>query len=248
LKKPEVFPNAPIVEALLDIRVRLAEDLDIQDLEKIHEVIKEDFPTKQEQQFLKGNIHFSSSEPPVSETTTSGVIGYLFKSSQEDKVVQSRVDGFTFNKLKPYENWKSFSDEAKKFWNSYCQATPPQQILRVALRYINRIEIPLPIEDFSEYILTNPQIAPGLPQSLSSFLMRLELPHPETDSRAIITQTMDSPTKSNKLPLILDIDVIRDLQDIKDTKRIWSIFEELRHFKDEIFDKSLTDKAKELFR
>ena len=40
------FPNAPITEALLDIRVELPEGIDIARLESFHEHIKDRFPDK----------------------------------------------------------------------------------------------------------------------------------------------------------------------------------------------------------
>ena len=156
----EVFPKAPIVEALLDIRVCLNEDVEFKDLERIHEKIKEKYPEKKEQRFFSGSIQFKENEIPSAIPTSSGVKGFFFYSPEKDKVVQSRIDGFTFNKLKPYEHWEAFRDEAKRLWKIYCECTPPQQILRVALRYINRIEVPMPLGDFNEYLLTSPQVAP----------------------------------------------------------------------------------------
>ena len=121
-------------------------------------------------------------------------------------------------------------------------------ITRLGLRYINRIEIPLPFLDFKEYILTTPEIAPGLPQAMTNFFMRMEIPDQNRDALIILTQTIEPVTEDKKLPLIFDIDVIRaGMFDVKG-EGIWNNFEELRNLKNEVFFKSLTDKAKDLFR
>jgi len=65
---------------------------------------------------------------------------------------------------------------------------------------------------------------------------------------AVITQTMEAVTDANKLPLIFDIDVFRVAAfEVKD-EGVWQVFEKLRDLKNNIFFKSITPKAKELFQ
>jgi uncharacterized protein (TIGR04255 family) len=248
VKSYPVFPNAPITEALLDIKVQLPQEIDLRPLESFYDFVKDRFPEKQTRSFFKGEVKISPDVKPPVLSSSSGIDGYLFRSSKENKVVQARLDGFTFNKLKPYENWELFRSEGHKLWELYSQIARPIKVVRIAVRYINRIEIPLPMKDFREYILTSPEIAPNLPQGLSHFFMRFEIPNPKIQARAIITQTMEPITKSQILPLILDIDVIKERAYVNGTAEMWDDFEKLRIFKNEIFLNSLTDKAKELFK
>lgn len=243
-----VFPNAPITEALLDIRVQLPEEVDIRKLEAFHDSIKERFPEKKQRRSVEVKIPILPESASSTLPVSGGPDGYLFRSPNENKIVQARLDGFTFNKLKPYEDWRTFSSEAHIFWNMYSKQFNPKRITRIALRYINRIEVPLPIKDFKEYILTNPEVAPKLPQSLTHFFMQIVMPNPEIGANAIITQTMDKSTESQKLPLILDIDVFKDAVYVDNKEEIWNDFENLRVFKNEIFFNSITEKTKELFK
>ena len=124
----------------------------------------------------------------------------------------------------------------------------PVQITRVALRYINRIEIPLPFRDFKDYILTTPEIAPGLPQGLARFFMQLAIPIAEIPAVAIITETMEPVTETKRLPFILDIDVFREAAFDVEGKEAWEMLEKLHDIKNDVFFNSITPKAKELFR
>ncbi|MBU4421079.1 MAG: TIGR04255 family protein [Proteobacteria bacterium] len=243
-----VFPNAPITEAVIEIKAQLPEETALKSLESFHDHIKNRFPEKQEQRFLKADFKLLQKDTTFTLPAKTGTQGYLFRSLKEKKVVQSKIDGFAFNKLKPYENWDLFRSEGRELWKLYSEIVNPIKVTRIGLRYINRIEVPLPFKDFSEYLLTNPQIAPQLPQAVSHFFMRLEVSNPDIEATAIITQAMDKPTKTKRLPLILDIDVFRITEYVEKTEEMWEDFEKLRDFKNDIFFNSVTEKAKELFR
>ncbi len=245
----QIFPNAPITEAVLDITAKLPDRKDLNIFDEFQENIKDRFGNRKTKHSFQAKFRFSPGKdeaPPI--VPKDKIEGYLFHSKNGNKIVQAKLDGFTFNKLQPYENWNKFHSEARELWGLYSKIAKPISIDRIALRYINRIEIPLPFDDFSEYILTNPQIAPKLPQALSHFLMRIELPNDEIGAIAIITQTMQKMTETKKLPLIFDIDIIKTVYYTKNNSDMWNDFNLLRHFKNEIFFNSITEKTKELFK
>lgn len=242
------FPNPPITEALLDIRCKLPPEVSLDNLATLHEAIRDRYPNKRTRMSWQARVEIRPpGEAQVVAPSSGKPDGYHFLSADGKRIVQARLDGFTFNRLKPYDRWETFRDEAKANWRVYTKVARPETVSRIALRYINRIEVPLPIKDFKEYILTTPEIAPSLPQGLANFLMRLEVPDPKSGSTGIITETMEPPNE-NSLPLILDIDVIREAQFDPKSEDLWVAFEQVRDFTNEIFFRSITDKAKELFR
>lgn len=248
MNEREVFPNAPITEALIDIKVQLPKTIDLSILSTYHEIIKHNFPQKKERIAWQGGIEFEEGEEPKFSAPLGGPDGYLFTSSDEKKVVQARIDGFTYSRLKPYTCWEEFMFEAKELWEQYVEIAGPSSILRLGLRYINRIDIPLPVRDFKEYVLTFPEIAPGIPQGLNDFFMQLAIPDPETDIKTILTETIDkSYLNDHTIPLIFDIDVFKESK-FNIESDFWSDFKYMQELKNKIFFNSVTDKAKELFR
>ena len=247
--KPTRFPNAPITEALLDIRVKLPALTDLAKLATFHDVIKQKYPSRQERLAWRGHVEIKASPiTQVSQSAAGGPDGYLFTSVDGRQVVQARLDGFTFSRLKPYDKWEALRDEARELWQHYVRIASPETVTRVALRYINRIEIPLPMRDFKDYILTTPEIAPDLPQGLDSFFMRLVIPEPKTQAVAIVTETFETVDESSKrLPLIFDIDVFRMAAFNVHDNAMWETFEHLHDLKNDIFFKSITPNTKELF-
>ncbi len=240
-----VFPNAPIIEAILDIRVILAPGVSIEVFDGFYETIKPKYPLR------KNKMHFEASfnlgpKGALVEKKIDTLEGYLF-DSKEGRIVQARLNGFTLNKLRPYQNWASMKQEAKELWNLYWSITKPLKISRIGLRFINRIEIPLPIDNFQEYFVTFPNLSSEIPQGIASFFMRLVIPKPEIEATSIIIETMED-EQGGKLPIIFDIDVFIEKDYIGNEERMWSDFDNLRFFKNEIFFRSLTEKTKEIFK
>lgn len=242
----EVFKNSPIREALLDIRTRFVEKIALGELLKFYERVKSQYPQKGERKSFESALQFMPVTSAHFEKPKTD--GYILKSQAGNQIVQARRDGFTFNKLRPYDKWELFVEEAKKLWHVFVETVSPVAVTRIALRYINKIDIPLPLRDFEDYILTGFHISPNLPQNVNNFLLRFDLPMQEIEASAIITITIDKQSNPAQLPLIFDIDVIRNTNSDAKNEAIWEWFEALRSFKNQIFFESITEKAKELFR
>jgi uncharacterized protein (TIGR04255 family) len=243
------FPNPPITEAILDLRVELPEEIGLGQLAEFQTSIRARFPGRRTKVMGQAKVAISEESGLKLGDASVAAIGYLFTAKDNSRIVQARRDGFTFNWLQRYETWAALRDEARPLWKHFCEIARPKYVERVALRYINRIEIPLPLNDFADYVLFAPQVPTGLPQGLQSFLMRLVIPHPEYEAIAIITEATE-PVESGStvLPLIFDIDVFREARHDTGDESIWQTLEKLRHLKNEIFHGSMTAKAKALFQ
>ena len=243
------YPNPPIREALLDIRTIIPPGTDLQIFASYQEKVKDRFPVKEDRFIWGGGFQFKPGSAPEIVAPSGGPYGFSFRSSVGNKIVQARKDGFTFNKLRPYENWDVFQPEAKTLWEHFVDVVKPKSVSRLALRYINCIEIPLPIGSFKEYLLTVPEVAEGMPQGLAKFFMQLVVPKDISGAIANITETMEPiNTERNILPFILDIDVYRNVNFDPADEKIWGMFDELRGYKNLIFKKSVTPKCEELFQ
>ena len=248
-EKTPTFPNAPIVEAILDIRAKTDEATDLGRLSGFQADLKARYPKRQERSRWSTGLHLKSTGEAALITPKGGPEGYWFTSPDGKQIVQVRVDGFSFSRLRPYENWRKFKAEAKELWSHYVKVVSPLAISRLALRYINRIQIPFPVKDFNDYLITRPEIADDLPHDVVKFFMQVTVPEPKTEAVAIINQSMEPPPgEFTELPVIFDIDVFKSIEIDATSETIWEVFETLRAFKNDVFLKSLTEKAKALFK
>jgi uncharacterized protein (TIGR04255 family) len=255
------FPNPPITEAILDITVNVDKNFDHTRLLDIHEDIKEDFPTYQKKMAFKGGIEFNLENPdeiinPQLLSISNKPEGYIFISEDEKRIIQAKLNGFTFSKLKPYKGWEKFYKEAYQLWQKYAEITSPTQVTRLGLRYVNQIMIPAEGDvELNNYMKILPGIPNDLAVTMEGYFMQVRVCHPEYQpSRAIINQTiaevMDNEKGKQVYPLIFDIDVFQEVNlEANDHETIKSIFEgNLRWLRNEIFFKSITETAKELFK
>jgi uncharacterized protein (TIGR04255 family) len=173
--------------------------------------------------------------------------GYRYTSSDKLYVFQSRVDGFTISRLKPYETWERLRGEGYKLWKLYKEITSPI-IVRIALRYINKIIIPLPIMDFGDYFTAPPTVPENLPQGVNSYFNRVVIYEPTIGANAIITNSMEPISKSDFVPIILDIDIFKINPKGFDEEEVWELLDKIRDFKNKIFYNSIKEEFLERFK
>jgi uncharacterized protein (TIGR04255 family) len=245
--KYPTLPNAPIKEAIVDIRCILPKGFNIDQFNSIGAKIANDYPMQQTMKLHETVIDLKDYERSVK--TRDRINGYKCQSSDHTKIVQLRDNGFTFNRLKPYKNWEDVRDEALRLWSLYKELAEPVSINRVALRYINNLNIPMPINDFADYLTCPPEVPKGLPQGISSFFYKVVIPFDDSRITAIITQAFEPKVDSkHNLPIILDIDVFKFTLDGLLEEDILRILEKLRNFKNQIFFKTITKKLIETYK
>lgn len=243
-----LLKNAPITEALIDLRIKLKENFDINDFNSLDSKISKEYPTHKKRHKWEGRFEFKKGEEPTS-VGAEKVDGLIFTSQDGKQIFQARIDGFTFNRLKPYDKWETLRDEAFRLWQFYREITSPE-IIRIALRFINQFEIPLlpePMKDFNEYLTAPPTVPAALPQGVTSFFTRIVIQDPAIQAFAIITQVFEQIVTPNKVPIILDIDVFNEKSDGLTDGEAWELLEKMRQFKNKIFFESITKKTRELF-
>lgn len=238
--------NPPITEALIDIRVKLPNNFDVSIFDSLNENELEGFPLKDKQSEYSANLKIRQDEPSIN-TRSKGTRGFIYKTEDKKNMVQFRRDGFTFNRLKPYTNWEDIIEYAQKLWHIYVVKSNPLKVTRIATRFINQVKLPLPINDFSEYMTAPPQ-NPSTDDQISGYLNRIKLFDRNNEIGTNLIQTLEKGTDESVITLLLDIDsFIRKPFDPKDAD-IWRQFEKLRIKKNQLFYSSLTKKAIDLHK
>ena len=237
------YSRAPITEAIIDLRVTLPEGFSVDKLTEIYTSISDNFPKKEP-------MHTSSlmfeAGPAIKIDASQRQNGLLLRSEDGKRILQATLSGFTFNRLAPYSTWEDFSGEARRLWEIYKDVCRPTSVIRAAVRFINRLDLPGPALDLKDYLRTVPEVSPDLPQGLSAFFMQLQIPQEDLNCMLVINEAFAPPISPELVSVILDFDLFREQIWQRDDEEIWRFLEELRHRKNQVFNASITEKTKEL--
>lgn len=243
IEEQKVFKNAPITEAVIEFRINTLPDERLTELEEFEKYVVDTYPEKKT--LNRGNIKITTGTKPVIVQNES-IIGYRFISVDKLQIIQARLNGFSLSRLKPYNSWEEFINETKKISSLFFNHISIPMIIRVSLRYINKIELLLPIEDISKYIACHPTIPIKDSFVVSNFLNRTEFYMNRFDTRVNLILTTKGTTK-DILPIILDIDVMKNTEVDPDSSVVWETLDQHRHIKNELFFNIITKETQKLF-
>ena len=228
-------PRAPIAEAVVDINVRLQQGTQPVDLRPLAEGIAGDYPELQERRRFAGEMQAQDTGPPRASGTVE-TDGWLCFSESRNRVVQFRLDGYSYNWLRPYRTWAELAENARKHWESFSATGRIVTVTRIALRYINRFSVDQLVE-LDEYFSAAPKVPEAMPQGLLEYQSRVTIPYLDKGVTAQVVQALLPPSAAE---FVIDINVRKDCRLRPDDAKLWDGLDELRSIKNEIFFSHVT--------
>jgi uncharacterized protein (TIGR04255 family) len=241
--------KAPLVEALLDIRVAPRMGLTFNDLEPLRAAYGREYAKVVETR--TAGLHFELPTGVKLEAiarATAAPAGLMFFDATGKNRVQASLDEFTQNVLAPYADFESLLAKARANWGEYRRVTAPLSITRISLRYVNELRLPRSGEKIEEFLPVIPSIPATLPQGLSDFAFRMTIDNPKIRARAIVNQIFQGTVDESGVQVILDIDAIQERQIPVDDTKLWDSFAELRAFKNDIFFEFVSERLLEKYQ
>ena len=236
--------HAPIAEAVIELRVRPAGEIRLETLHALAERWKVEYPVKETVNSLEAKLGI---EAGTSRTETRvQQIGLRLKTSDQREVVQFRSDAFAYSRLEPYTSWDDVLPRANRVWNSYLDSLKPVKLVRLGVRYINRLRLPLPV-DVEMYLSCPPAVPEMLPPAIKSFLTRTLFYDAEAGNSVTITQASEPSIDQNQLVILLDVDAFRGIDIDPDDSQIIPMLESLRELKNRAFFGSITERTAERY-
>lgn len=243
------FPNAPIVEAVIDIRAHAVGSFAEAEVRTFFDSKIDGYSYLDSQRAVRYEIT-PAEKQPQSTFKDLGLKGVRFQSSDSKYIAQFNRDGFVCSRLEPYTDWESFSGEGLRLWNLYKVMAQPKEINRVGLRFISRIELPPTALRFDDYINPAPEPPRGLNLPFHGFMHHDTLAVPGYPYAINLIRTIQPPQPETRIgmSLILDIDVFTTHELEIETSELDRILKEMRWLKNKTFFGTVTEKALEAFR
>lgn len=166
------------------------------------------------------------------------------------QILQFREDGFSFNRLRPYEGFDSYQEAIANGWEFYRTRAKPKLVSRLSMRFINRIELPFGDESvlLTDYLRFMRPAVPAENQQLAGIFQTLRFRCTKSSAFSQVTIATQDASETS-LPVVLDIETYLDLNRPPDPfEEFANELDCLRRLKNEIFRNSLTPECLQQFQ
>ena len=253
MREPQLtLDQAPIVEAVVDIDCDVSGPVDVDALDAAAAAaLANQYPTRRRRMLNEHQFSGSVDESgALAVTSRQGLQALQYLSADEKQIIQFRTVGFSFNRLAPYSTLDDYLPEIERTWRIFVDIAKPVVSRTVRLRYINRILLPMRDGrvDLDDFLKFAPRLVDEERLIFASFFNQHSVFEPATGNQANIVFATQ-PVEGNQLPVILDIEVFKDVPgESEDWQTISGRIASLRSLKNLVFAHSLTDKCLNLFR
>lgn len=108
--------------------------------------------------------------------------------------------------------------------------------------------MPLPITELREYLRTLPEISSDLSQVLNGYVMQLLILQKDFGGMLSLIEATVPPPRPEVFSVNLDIDLFKEsTTEFDSDEKVWRLLDILRHKKNEIFERCITEKARTMF-
>jgi uncharacterized protein (TIGR04255 family) len=245
LTEPAAMPQykrPPITEAVIEIRFE--QPLPRPEVDKLQQRFRSEYAFSEDFVAYEVRVNPAARRADFEEQSS----GYKLSSADRADVLLVTSAHVTCSRLAPYVGWDRFRARAEDHWRTWKRVTGYRKISRIGVRFINRIDIPAAGGEevkISDYLRVHPE-APAV-KRMVSYAMQMAGPLEEDDCRFVINSSLVPPPLVDHASVILDIDVSRAGDPPQKDDEIWALIDRIRVHKNQVFEESVTDKARELF-
>ncbi len=244
--KDNLYARPPIVEAVLELRFTSVADVG---LDRLGSALAGEDDYRPPEPAIDREALLMLSDEAVDSSIQRETRGLMYRSADERRIVRVFPTYLTLSELAPYTGWEGFSMEALRLWAKYREVVEPKQLVRVGVRYINRLEFPGETARLDDYLHTFPQVSADVSAPIVRFLMNTNHILPERRASVNLNLASVEPSRPGVISILLDIDAYRDGTfsiEASSIEDIPSILQELRQVKNLFFEASITNRVREM--
>lgn len=241
-----IYQAPPIVEAICELRFQPDQPWDWTIPGLLYAKIKDEFPQKKEEYAVPVQVRPEPRE--IAYSLGRSLAKMQFVREDGSAMVQVGPHLLAVNHLKPYPRWGAFKEMIAETFDVYREVAQPQGLLRIGLRYINRIEIPSERVRIEDYLGAVPVVPEELPQTFATWAQRVEIPMGDINGVLILQSGSLREADQSNVVFLLDLDLgTADVGELSlDDALAW--IESAHDGIEAAFEACITDRARELFK
>jgi uncharacterized protein (TIGR04255 family) len=241
------YPNPTIVEAICEVVFRPAGGVwSPLTLGAFYHVIQSDFPVIEAVPLSIFNIQLGPASGVAMGAPTPAPQMLRYRHATRPLLIQLSENRISVNILAAYPGWEKFRADIGEAWEKLSSVAHPEAIIRVGLRYINRIERTVADETFGAWLVPTEYVPAGILASTSGF-STVEAKHgPAEVVRVIVAEAQPAPNSAGAF--MLDIDRGMEQESSPDLPVLMDVVDRLHEYVWTIFSAARGDKLDHLLK
>ncbi len=233
------YKHPPIVEAVVEFRYGDGKDAR-DELERARRAFAVDYPKVDELRMI----------PLPQRDSRDAFVGYKFTSRDGTRVVQLRSDLVVVAKLAPYAGWLDLAEQVRITLRRAAPLIRGRRITRLATRFINRFDIPATREPirYEDYLRVGVSDLPFAHDAIGTLSFNIGTMIEGGRFGVVLRGAGGQGLLVDHTSVLLDMDIFdQDAATLPRTQKdAFSVLEEMRARRNEIFEACITDRAREL--
>lgn len=237
------YNRPPIVGATFE--VRFSSTFDAREIERARDRFKRNYPSIEEQKSVEVTVL------PDRIATKATLSGYKMTAGNGVDIIILQSNLIATSRNAPYEGWERLIETTKDNVEQLVKIVGRREIIRLGTRFINRFDIPLAkIEgrDISEFLKLGIAIPPEVSTRIGPYSLAVNFVEQHTGVKVLAQSAVAEPVLLDHASFVLDIDAFLDADLSKHKDAIWECASTLRQVKNSVFENSITDDMRELFK
>jgi uncharacterized protein (TIGR04255 family) len=246
---PATYKNPPIEEALVEFLFKPGQDWDFTIPGKLHQrpSIAAAYPGKPRSQKVVQATVIPGPNQERGVAMQPAVARVQLVDYTGARLLALAPDVLSVHSLRPYEGWASFWPRVSDALHQHAEVSGAVEVVRVGVRYINRVVIPLTTFKLSDYFFGHLPSPPGLPDAIGGFFYRQELAYPD-GCKVVVTHSTLGQDREVSSTFLVDVDVIWEGQGTPVAPaRALELVNDLHSRERAAFEALITDSTRALF-
>jgi uncharacterized protein (TIGR04255 family) len=163
------YANPPLIEIICDFRFKVKNENDLTMHGLLFEKLAQKYPIKEDVQPSDGDLDVFSKD--LQRMMVAKLFGMQYKSNDGKEFVRVTPNYISLHRLAPYPTWEAFFPSIEHVFLTFKNTVNPLSLQGMALRYIDKINIPSKSFDLKEYF----QIYPYSTEEISKIINKYSL-------------------------------------------------------------------------
>lgn len=244
-----IYVNPPIVEAVVELRFAAGQPWTDEVLDRLSARLRKEYPGKSR---TKNRVEVQANLKSGAMAASSRVMFHqvLFPTADGRALVGIGENLLTVHVLAPYPGWARLLPRMTAALDMYRDEARPEGVALAAVRYIDQIALPRHADvNLGDYFPSLPSRPKSMPPMFDGFHTVTQAHDPEWNYAAVLTMASlpTSPPDGSHL-ILYDLNVIRNFAHPEPPSESLAHLEFLHSKQKQIFEDSITDKTRELFK